>query len=89
MATSEEIAAARAELDNEHAKVMESLGDVWVKMEAVRTSSPTDDVHDLLKGLEDAVAKARNGGLMGSGANAHRRALDRWRKLSDEPTDQP
>lgn len=89
MATPEEIAAARADLDHEHAKVMASLGDVWVKMEAVRTSAPTDNVHDLLQALEEAVAEARDGGLLGSGANAHRRSLDRWRKLATESGDQP
>jgi hypothetical protein len=84
MATAEEIAHARTELDAEHATVMAGLGNVWVKMEAVRSAQPTDNVHDLLKDLQDAVGEARDGGLVGSGANAHRRALERWQKLSTD-----
>lgn len=84
MATPDEIAEARANLEAEHAEVMENLGDVWVKMEAVRASAPTDNLHDLLEELEDAVSKARDGGLLGSGANAHRRALKDWQDLAGE-----
>lgn len=84
MATQDEVAAARANLEAEHAEVMKNLGDVWVKMEAVRASSPTDNLHDLLEELEDAVGKARDGGLLGSGANAHRRALKDWQELAGE-----
>ncbi len=82
MATNEELAATRADLEAEHAKVMESLGDVWVAVEAVRSSEPTDNLHDLLAAVEDAVEKARHGGLLGSGANAHRRALREWEDLA-------
>ncbi len=85
MATQEEVDAARAKLDEEHAEVMQSLGEVWVKMEAVRASAPTDNLHDLLEALEDEVSKARDGGLLGSGANAHRRALKDWQEISGQP----
>jgi hypothetical protein len=84
MATNDEIAEARANLEAEHTKVMENLGDVWVTVEAVRTSAPTDNLHDLLADVEDAVEKARHGGLLGSGANAHRRALREWQELNGE-----
>ncbi|MGI9614865.1 MAG: hypothetical protein ACR2QO_18285 [Acidimicrobiales bacterium] len=79
---SEEIEAAKANLEAEHAKVMQDLGDVWVAIEAVRSSAPTDNLHDLLAEVEDAVEKARHGGLLGSGANAHRRALRDWQELT-------
>ncbi len=61
---------------------MESLGDVWVKVEAVRAAEPTDNVHDLLADLEDAVKEARDGGLVGSGSNDHRRALKKYIELT-------
>jgi len=83
MATPEQLEEARKTLEERHAKVMADLGDVWVKMEAVRSSQPTDNLHDLLAELEDAVADARDGGLLGSGANAHRRALKDWQKLTE------
>jgi len=71
-----ETSEALKKLESEHAEVMENLGDVWVKVEAVRASKPTDNLHDLLKELEKAVKDARDGGVVGSGANAHRRALN-------------
>ncbi len=80
----EEIEAARAKLEAEHAEVMESLGEVWVAVEAVRNSEPTDNVHDLLKALEDATKEARDGGIIGSGANDHRRALKKFLELTGE-----
>lgn len=81
MATDDEKAEALRKLEEEHAKVMSSLGDVWVKVEAVRTSKPTDNLHDLLGDLEKAVDKVRGGGLFGSGAKSHRRALEAWQEL--------
>lgn len=85
MATKDEIAAAKAKLDEEHAEVMKNLGDVWVKMEAVRAAQATDNLHDLLEDLEKAVSEARDGGFIGSGANAHRRALKNWQELAGVP----
>ena len=80
----EEIEAARQKLEAEHAEVMESLGNVWVAVEAVRNSEPTDNVHDLLKALEDATKEARDGGIVGSGSNDHRRALKKYLELTGE-----
>ena len=87
MATNEEVAEARAKLEEQHAEVMENLGDVWVKMEAVRAAKPTDNLHDLLEDLEKAVSDARDGGFIGSGANAHRRALKNWQELAEVADD--
>ena len=84
MATSDEIDEARAKLHAEHAEVMESLGDVWVKVEAVKAAGPTDNLHDLLRELEKAVKDARDGGVVGSGANAHRRALKAYQELAGD-----
>ncbi len=84
MATPEEIEEAKNKLISEHAEVMESLGEVWVKVEAVRAATPTDEVHDLLLELEKAVKEARDGGVIGSGANDHRRALKKYTKLVAE-----
>jgi len=75
---------ALEKLRAEHAEVMESLGEVWVKVDAVRASVPTDNVHDLLKDLEDAVKEARDGGVIGSGSNDHRRALRDYQDLVGE-----
>ncbi len=82
MASAEEIEEAKIKLISEHAEVMESLGNVWVKVEALRAAQPTDNLHDLLAELEDEVKAARDGGIVGSGANDHRRALKKYLELT-------
>lgn len=78
---SDELQDAREKLDKEFAQVREALGEVHVAFDAVTDAGPEDDLHDLLKNLEEAAKKARDGGLMGSGANGHRRALEKYREL--------
>ena len=80
---SEELDDARKKLDSEFAQVRESLGEVHVAFNAVLDAEPTDDLHDLLLALEKAAADARDGGLIGSGANGHRRALKKYRELKE------
>ena len=63
---------APKEPDQEFAEVSESLDDVFVAFDAGPDADPEDDLHDLLEKLEDV---ARTGGLIGSGAKGHRRAL--------------
>lgn len=77
-----EIDDARAELEAAYAKVRDDLGEVHVAYEAVMAAGPEDDLHELLKTLEKEVKEARDGGLLKSGANDHRRALERWRELN-------
>ncbi len=79
-----EVEEAHATLVAEYNEVMDNLGDVWVKVEAVRAAEPTDNLHDLLKELEDAVKSARDGGMLRSGANGHRRALKRYNELTGQ-----
>ncbi len=45
MATQEEIDEALTKLNAEHAEVMESMGNMWVAVEAVRAAVPTDNLH--------------------------------------------
>ncbi len=85
MATPIDVDEVRRKLDAEHAEVMESLGDVWVKVEAIKVSKPTDNLHDMLKDLEGAVKEARDGGVIGSGSNDHRRALKAYMELMAPP----
>ena len=71
----------RAKLEAEYAKVREDLGEVHVAYEAVMAAGPEDDLHDLLKKLEKEVKEARDGGVAKSGANGHKRALQKWHSL--------
>lgn len=81
----DELTEAKTKVDEEFQKVRESLGDMYVAMEAVRAAGPEDDVYDLLGSLEDEVKKARTGGVIGSGAKSHRKALERYQELLEPP----
>ena len=84
-AREEALAEARAKVEAEFLKVRDSLGDMYVALEAVRAAGPEDDLHGLLDALEDTVKKARRGGVIGSGAKAHRKALARYHELLEPP----
>lgn len=81
----QELAKARKKLEGEFAEVRKSLGDVHIAYEAVTQAGPEDNLHDLLKALEKAAKEARDGGIIGSGANDHRRALKKYIELRDAP----
>ena len=82
---SDELDKARAELQKEFEEVQASLGDVHVAYQAVNSAALTDNLHDLLKDLEKAAKEARDGGVIGSGANDHRRALKAYEELLEPP----
>jgi Skp family chaperone for outer membrane proteins len=81
----QELAKARQKLEKEFADVRESLGDLHLAYQAVTQATVEDDMHGLLKNLQKAAKEARDGGLIGSGANAHRRALKKFIELRDTP----
>ena len=78
---SNDIEAARQELDQEFNQFRENLGKIYEKLERVSQAGPADDISALLKDLEDTVGKVRTGGLVGSGAKGHREAREAWLKL--------
>ena len=78
---------ALEKVNKEFKKVSESIADIHVSFRALKDAGPTDDLYELLDQLEDRVHKARTGGLTGSGAKGHRKALDDYRKLLEPPSD--
>ncbi|MGQ0826108.1 MAG: hypothetical protein ACT4OX_13945 [Actinomycetota bacterium] len=74
---------ARKKLDDEFGQVRRKLDNIHKALDKVEKAGPEDDLHDLLKDLEDNVKEVRDGGLMGSGANGHRRALKEYKELKD------
>ena len=74
---------ARKKLDDEFGQVRRHLEKIHESLDKVEKAGPEDDLHDLLKDLEKTVKEARDGGIVGSGANGHRRALEEYRKLKD------
>ena len=74
---------ARKRLDDEFGQVRRHLDNIHKALDKVEQAGPEDNLHDLLKDLEKTVKEARDGGVVGSGANGHRRALEEYRKLKD------
>jgi len=52
-------------------------------LDKVEQAGPEDDLHGLLDGLEKTVKEVRDGGVIGSGANGHRRALKDYLEIKD------
>ena len=75
----ESLEEARRKLDDEFGQVRRHLPKVHAALDRVDAAGPEDDIYDLLKDLEDVVKEARNGGLVGSGAKGHKRALEDYR----------
>jgi hypothetical protein len=78
---SNELEAARKELDQEFSQFRDNLGKIYEKLERVSQAGPTDDITGLLKDLEDTVGKVRTGGLIGSGSKGHREAREKYLEL--------
>jgi len=72
---------ARKRLDDEYGQVRRRLDTVHRALDRVEEAGPEDDLYDLLGNLEDAVKEVRTGGLVGSGATGHKRALDDYRRI--------
>jgi hypothetical protein len=72
---------ARKRLDDEFGQVRRKLDKIRAGLEKVEAAGPEDDLHDLLADLESTVKEVRDGGVVGSGANGHRRALKRYLEL--------
>ena len=70
---------ARRKLDDEYGQVRRHLDRIHAALDRVDAAGPEDDVYELLKDLEDVVKEVRTGGVMGSGAKGHRRALENYR----------
>ena len=74
---------ARKKLDDEYGQVRRHLQNIHEALDKVEKAGPEDDLHGLLDDLEKTVKEVRDGGLVGSGANGHRRALNDYLKLKD------
>ena len=70
---------ARRKLDDEYGQVRRHLDRIHAALDRVDAAGPEDELYDLLKDLEDAVKEVRTGGVVGSGARGHKKALDNYR----------
>ena len=72
---------ARRRLEDEYGQVRRHLDKIRDALEDVEKAGPEDDLEGLLGQLEDRVKEVRTGGVIGSGAHGHHRALEDYRKL--------
>jgi hypothetical protein len=77
----DELSKARKRLDDEFGQVRRHLDKIHEALNRVETAGPEDDLYDLLGKLEEQVKEVRTGGVIGSGAHGHRRALEDYKKL--------
>ncbi len=71
-----DINEARKKLDDEYGQVRRKLDKIQHALDDVTKAGPEEDVSSLLEKLEEVVKEVRTGGVVGSGAHGHRRALD-------------
>jgi hypothetical protein len=74
----ESLEDAKKKLDDEYGQVRRKFDKIHTAFDRVISAGPEDDVYDRLKELESVVKEVRDGGVVGSGANGHRRALKEY-----------
>jgi hypothetical protein len=74
----ETVEEAKKKLDDEYGQVRRKFDKIHTAFDRVISAGPEDDVYDRLKDLENVVKEVRDGGVVGSGANGHRRALKEY-----------
>ena len=79
----ESLDQARKRLDDEFGQVRRKLDKIHAALDKVEAAGPEDDLHGLLADLESTVKEVRDGGIVGSGANGHRRALKEYLALKN------
>jgi hypothetical protein len=74
----ETVEEAKKKLHDEYGQVRRKFDRIHTAFDRVISAGPEDDVYDRLKDLEKIVKEVRDGGVVGSGANGHRRALKEY-----------
>lgn len=77
----QDLAEARKRLEDEYGQVRRKLDKIREAMDEVERAGPEDDLSDLLEKLEKRVHEVRTGGVVGSGAHGHKRALKEYLEL--------
>jgi hypothetical protein len=75
----------RQELDKEFQQVRKHLSKIHDALDKLEKAGPEDDVSGLLDKLESEVKDVRTGGLLGSGAHGHQRALKKYLEAKGKP----
>ena len=74
---------ARKRLDDEFGQVRRHLQKIHEALDKVEKAGPEDDLKGLLGDLAKEVDQVKDGGVMGSGANGHARALKEYLEIKN------
>jgi hypothetical protein len=72
---------AKKKLDDEYGQIRRKFDKIHEAFDRVISAGPEDDLYERLEDLEKVVKEVRDGGVVGSGANGHRRALEEYEEL--------
>lgn len=75
MAKPKSVDEAKKRLDDEYGQFRRHIDSVHDALDQVVSAQPEDDIYERVKKLEKTVKEMRDGGIVGSGLNGHRRAL--------------
>jgi hypothetical protein len=71
---------AKRKLDDEYGQVRRKFDQIHEAFDRVVSGGPEDDLYDRLEHLEKVVKEVKDGGVVGSGAHGHRRALKDYKE---------
>ena len=74
---------ARKRLDDEYGQIRRHIDNIHKALDEMERAGPEANIEELLEDLEDTVKKVRTGGMMGSGANGHTRALKEYLEIKN------
>jgi predicted site-specific integrase-resolvase len=80
MAKPKSVDEAKKRLDDEYGQFRRHLDTVHDALDQVVSADAEDDIYERVKKLEKAVKEMRDGGIIGSGVNGHRRALKEYQE---------
>ncbi|MGH9050448.1 MAG: hypothetical protein ACRDY4_12010 [Acidimicrobiia bacterium] len=87
MAKQKSVAEAKKRLDDEYGQFRRHLDSIHDAFDQVVSANEEDDIYERVKKLEKVVKEVRDGGVVGSGLNGHRRALEEYKEaLAAEKT---
>jgi hypothetical protein len=71
---------AKQRLDDEYGQFRRHLDSIHDAFDQLVSANAEDDIYERCKKLEKVVQEVRDGGVVGSGLNGHRRALKEYQE---------
>jgi hypothetical protein len=80
MAKPKSVEEARKRLDDEYGQFRRHLDSIHDAFDQLVSANAEDDIYERCERLEKVVKEVRDGGIVGSGLNGHRRALEEYQE---------